>query len=337
MGLAPPVNRQSTRHEIETDRRMPVVSVVVPTFRRPAGLARLVQSFECQTMSFDQFELIVVDNGSLDETSEVLAGLAAVTPVNLRPLHIEDNHGPAPARNLGWRHAHGDMVAFTDDDCTPAADWLERGVAALRNAPAVGVVQGATHMAHGHRPSGGWEVNREVLRPSPWFEGCNLFFRRDALVAGGGFDETLHFGGEDTVAGWSVLEAGWERLFEEQAVVYHDVELRNVGWHLRMAWREANLVTVAARHPRFRHEGLWRPWAIHPKGPRFALCLTGLAGALILRRPLLLALAVPWLRLNFRPTTNPAGWRLLGERFAVDFVRFAATTTSSVRNRCLVL
>lgn len=331
------------RHDPQpTEERLPgsdapAVTVVVPTFRRPDRLARLVASLERQTMEREAFELVVVDNGSGDETTEVLHRLASTSAVSLRPLRIEDNRGPARARNYGWRMARSDYVAFTDDDCVPHPDWLERGVEALRAKPCVGVVQGVTLMADGHRPSGGWEVNREVLRPSAFFEGCNLFFRRAALEMGGGFDETLHFGGEDTVAGWSALEAGWDRDFAYDAVVYHDVEVRDLRWHLRMAWWEGNLVTVASRHPRFRQEGLWRPWAIHPKAVRFAACLLGLELAIVIRRAWPLVLTVPWLRKNIRPTLAPAAWKLLIERFAVDLVRSAGTGYRSARERCLVL
>lgn len=315
----------------------PSVTVVVPSYRRPERLPRLVESFERQTMAPEQFELVIVDNGSDDQTSEVLHRLAADSSVSVRPLRIADNRGPARARNLGWRAGRGEYLAFTDDDCEPDPHWLERGVQALRACPEVGIVQGMTLMAAGNRPTGGWEVNREVVRPSAFFEGCNLFFRRAALAMTGGFDETLQIAGEDTAAGWAVLQAGWDRSFEHGAVVFHDFEVRDLRWHLQMAWWEGKLVTIAARNPRFRNEGLWRPWAVHPKSVRFVACLSGLSMMLALRRPWPFLLTLPWLRKNIGPTLRPAAWRLLAGRFAVDLARFAGMSYRSVTERRLVL
>ena len=85
---------------------------------------------------------------------------------------------------------------------------------------------------------------RETITPSPYFEGCNLAFPRAVLERTGGFDETYHFGGEDTAAGWSAIEGGGEWVFDETCVVEHDVTQRPLKWHLMMAWREGNLVDV---------------------------------------------------------------------------------------------
>jgi len=118
----------------------PEITVVVPTYRRPELLARVVAAMEKQTLDRDHFEVVVVDNGSGDDTGAVLADLAARASIRLRPLTIEVNRGPARARNLGWRCSGAPYVAFTDDDCVPEPGWLESGLTQLRFADAVGVV-----------------------------------------------------------------------------------------------------------------------------------------------------------------------------------------------------
>lgn len=313
----------------------PEISVVVPTYRRSERLPRLVAALEAQTLDPARFEVLIVDNGSGDETSALLADLAAHSPLRLRPLVIDDNRGPARARNLGWRSTEAPFVAYTDDDCVPVPEWLERGLFQLEADERVGVVQGRTEKPDvpGY-PWTDWTVYREILWPSPYFEGCNLFFRREALEATGGFDESIPFGGEDTAAGWGVLAAGWQRVFEQDAVVRHDLVERGVRWHMTMAWREGNLLGVARKYPQLR-SGFWRPWALRPQNLVFA---TGVIGTLLAarRRPALL-LWLPWLWMRRPPRGHHRYLRLYAERFAVDASVFAGMAAASVKHRQLVL
>jgi glycosyltransferase involved in cell wall biosynthesis len=312
------------------------ITVVVPTYRRSRNLPRLVAALEAQTLDLDRFEVLIVDNGSDDDTPEVLAELARTSPLALRPLRIEVNHGPAPARNLGWRSAATTYVAFTDDDCVPRPDWLEQSLASCRATPDLGVLQGATLRPPGSHVYGSGTVYRETTAPSPYFEGCNLVFPRAVLERTGGFDETYHFGGEDTAAGWSAIETGGEWLFDETSVVEHDVVERPLKWHLMMAWREGNLVDVAARHPALRQQGFWRTWAHRPTNVAFAV---GVVGSVVaLRRPSAAAAWVPWLWMRRPAGAPPRRWAAtLGWRFLNDGVVFAGMTKAAVRNRTLVL
>ena len=67
-------------------------------------LPRLVAALEAQSLPSEHFEVLIVDNGSMDDTPAVLEHLAKTTSIDLHPLRIDVNAGPAPARNLGWRH-----------------------------------------------------------------------------------------------------------------------------------------------------------------------------------------------------------------------------------------
>lgn len=310
------------------------VSVVVPTYHRAGYLPGLVAALEAQTLGADRFEVVIVDNGSLDATTELLAELAAASPLALKALRIDVNHGPAAARNLGWRSAAAPLVAFLDDDCLPEPGWLEAGVGAITEQPRLGIVQGTTL-----RPDDAvltaWSLVREVTGPTALFEGCNIFYRRQALEETAGFDEGIGWWGEDTALGWSVLERGWERGFAAGAVVRHEVVDRGVGWHIRHGYLEGNLVGLAARYPGMRREGFWRPWAYRPENAAFALALAGAAAALRFR-PALLA-TLPWLSLRRPPRLHPRYLRLMGERLAVDGARLAGMSLSSLRHRRLML
>ena len=312
--------------------------MVVSTYRRPELLPRLVAALEAQTLAPDRFEVLVVDNGSHDATGAVLEELAAASPLQLRVLAVEENRGPAPARNLGWRSAGAPLVAFTDDDCLPRPDWLEQALSSAAATPDLGVLQGATLRPLGAYPYGPRTVYRETLRPSPYFEGCNLLFPRAVLERTGGFDERFTFGGEDTAAGWAAIEDGGRWLFDETCVVTHDIAERPLRWHLMMAWREGNLVDVAARHPAFRRQGLWRRHVHRPWNLAYAGGLVATVAAVGLGEPVLLVGWLPWLwlrRLRAWPPVRAV--RDLGWAFVHDGVVLAGMVRASLRNRILVL
>jgi glycosyltransferase involved in cell wall biosynthesis len=316
----------------------PDVAVVVPTYRRSALLPRLVAALEAQTLPLDRFEVVVVDNGSRDETAGVLADLAARSPLHLRVLEIEENDGPAPARNLGWRATTAPLVAFTDDDCVPHPDWLAQLVTTAAHSPGLGVLQGATLRPPGAAPSSLRSLIRETVRPSPYFEGSNLTFPRSVLERTGGFDERFHFGGEDTAAGWAAVEEGGEWVFDETAAVVHDVTDRPFRWHLMMAWREGTLVDVAARHPQLRRRGFWKPWAHRAWNVAYLAGMVATVAAVVLRQPYLLVVWLGWLRLRRLPPWPPVtALKVLAWTFVQDGTACAGMLRASWRNRILVL
>src|SRR4051812_19853042 len=102
--------------------REPAASVVVATHNRAELLARLTDALRAQS-DVDAFEVIVVDDGSADATPDVLRRIERSWPA-LRTIRLDENRGPATARNAGWRAATAPIVAFTDDDCVPQAGWL---------------------------------------------------------------------------------------------------------------------------------------------------------------------------------------------------------------------
>jgi glycosyltransferase involved in cell wall biosynthesis len=110
----------------------PFVSVVVPTYDRPVSLGRCLAALADSVYPTDRFEVVVVDDGgstSLAPVLDELCGRLAITLVEQR------NAGPAAARNAGAARARGDLLAFTDDDCLPASDWLSLLVDAHRTTP----------------------------------------------------------------------------------------------------------------------------------------------------------------------------------------------------------
>ena len=305
------------------------MTVVAPTYQRADRMRRLVQALEAQTYPVDRFEVVIVDNSSTDSTAAELAALVASSPLRLRALRTEVNRGPAAARNLGWRAAQAPLVACTDDDCLPDPGWVEALVRAFGRNDRLGVLQGRTRAPDGPREL--WTLAREIGDETPWFEGCNLAFRREALDATGGFDEDLGWYGEDTSAGWKVVDAGWERDFAPDAVVTHDLEVRTARWRIRQAWLERNLVELAGRHPGLRST-LWRRWAFRPESVSFPLAVAGLVG--VLQHPALVLLALPYLRTRRSVLRHP---RDLATFVAIDATAVAGHLRGSVAGRVLVL
>src|SRR2546423_11745318 len=103
----------------------PVVSVVIPTRGRAERLAGVVAALE-QQRDVNAFEVIFVDDASPDGTRDELERLRSASGIPIVVQTLDRQRGPAAARNVGWRTARAPVVAFTDDDCRPAPDWLGR-------------------------------------------------------------------------------------------------------------------------------------------------------------------------------------------------------------------
>jgi len=328
----------------------PAVSVVIPTHNRAASCAALLRRLGGQTLAADRFEVLVVDDCSTDDTPDVLASLVGEVPYRLVPLRTPVNRGPAGARNLGWRAASAPVVAFTDDDCLPENGWLAAGVAAFEARPRLGVAQGCTRAPEGVDVSKlqGWYVWRVIPEATPYFDACNIFYRRAALAETGGFDEQIAFWstrprrgstpvawGEDTAAGWSVVEAGWDRGFVADAGVIHDVELRGWSWHVRYGYLDRIIIALGVQHPGYRREAFWRPWAYRREDAAFIAALTGTAIAVKWRPAALAVLPYLWWR---RPSIRrPRFVQMCIGNVAVDMARACGRLHGAVKYRTFVL
>ena len=149
-----------------------------------------------QTLSGDEFELIVVDDGSTDATAAVAAAEPNVTLIRA-PSHV----GLAAGRNLGVAAARAPVAAFTDADCRPAPDWLERGVSAFERSGADILGGGITVAIDRQTVSALLDaanhLDQERYIGRGFAAGANLWVRRSLLLGLGGFDERLGLYGEE--------------------------------------------------------------------------------------------------------------------------------------------
>ena len=318
----------------------PRVSVVVSTYRRAHLLPRLVAALEAQTLPRSELEVVICDNGSPDDTAAVLAALAARSPLPLRIVRAEVNRGPAAGRELAWRAARADVVAFTDDDCQPAPTWLAAGLAAMSAGRAVVVGRTAPDPAQEHLLVDFSRTQR--VDDARFAQTCNVFYRRADLEAVGGFDFGFTTpGGEDTDLALRVEALGSPRRFAPDALVHHDVRPTSLRATLRETLRWYDIPRLYAKHPAARAESLHRRWFWKPSHPPAALLLVGVVAAGVARRPAPLLLAAPWVR--FRTVTWPVArgprrrWALLPGALAVDLLELAVMARGSVRHRTVVL
>ncbi|WP_205698102.1 glycosyltransferase family 2 protein [Conexibacter sp. SYSU D00693] len=232
----------------------PVASVVFATHNRAERLRALLRSLEEQTVPTDQFEVVVVDDGSSDHTAEVLADAEARGVLQLTAIRLQPGRGPAVARNAGWRAASTPFVAFTDDDCVATPVWLEAGLRAW-DGDAERVVQGRTDPI----PS---ELDREgpftrtlrVRSLGPFFQTCNVMYPRALLERVGGFDEETFSvpGGEDCDLARRCFDTGAHAVFADDARVQHAVHELGPVAKLKVAWRWSETMRLYARHPAMR-------------------------------------------------------------------------------------
>jgi glycosyltransferase involved in cell wall biosynthesis len=205
----------------------PFISIVVPTRNRSVLLARLLESL--QTLRHDSWEAIVVDDGSTDDTREVVGRYRA------RGMPLTYLWQPwrkmGAARNLALEHARGEIAAFTDDDCTVDAGWLKAIAQAFVSQPEALGVQGKTVTDHARMTPFTRQV--EQLEGGQPYRTCNIAYRVSILRELGGFDTHL-IRGEDVVMGRRVLERG-PIVFAAGAVVCHPP--RPKEWADRRAWR----------------------------------------------------------------------------------------------------
>jgi len=172
----------------------PTVSVVIPVFNRPAALRRAIDSVLGQT--FQDFEILVIDDGSTDHTA---ASVAEVTDPRIRLLRHERNRGGSAARNSGIRASSAPYVAFLDSDDAWLPTKLQRQLEVFersKNEHLALVYTGAEWVfpdgrVRWHIPSRELDLTRALLTENVVGETSVGMVRRNALEAIGGFDESL--------------------------------------------------------------------------------------------------------------------------------------------------
>ncbi len=185
------------------------VSVIIPVFNGEAYLAEAVESIHCQ--KHKPLEIIIVDDGSTDNTADLVAGLQG----NIRYFY-QTNSGPPAARNKGLHMAGGDVIAFLDADDLWSPNKLEIQLSHLAKDPSVEIVLGYTQLVR--YISGGDRAGKleRMSRAWPAPSMGSTIMRRSAFDRVGFFDENQLFGDD---CDW-LLRA---KEYEIKMIVHQDV------------------------------------------------------------------------------------------------------------------
>jgi GT2 family glycosyltransferase len=215
----PTVSARFANVPFAPDYQWPKVSVVVCSCNGAQTVAETLAALE--DMEYPDYEIIVIDDGSTDQTS------AIASKHNVRLIRTE-NRGLSVARNLGLKAATGEIIAYIDDDAYPDPHWLTYLVAAFLHTEHAGVGgpniavpgDGAIADCVANAPGGPIHVllSDDVAEHIP---GCNMAFRREKLLAIGGFDPRFRVAGDDVDICWRLQERGWTIGFAPSAVVWH--------------------------------------------------------------------------------------------------------------------
>ena len=314
----------------------PLVSIVTATKNRSERLQALLRALEAQTVPTEQFEVIVVDDGSDDATPDVLAMADEHGPLELHVLRQPTSAGPAAARNRGWQAGRAQLIAFTDDDCEPVPAWLETLLAFAGDAPG-SIVQGMTLPNPGEADRhSAFARSLEIAGPSPHYPTANILYPRALLETLGGFDEQYGApAGEDTDLGWRARAAGAQTVFAPAALVHHAVHQRGALNTLKDALRARDCVKPYRDHPELRaylSSGVFFDQS-HP-----LLAQAVLAAVLSRRTPAAALFAAPYL-VHLAKRTRAAGSPLRHAPFLAlrDVVEVASTVQGAVRYKAPVL
>jgi glycosyltransferase involved in cell wall biosynthesis len=281
---------------------VPAVSVVIPTYRRPALLRRCLQALLQQGEAARPYEVIVVDDGHDEATGAAVDAVQADLPdgVQLRYTRPAAGRGPAVARNTGWRLARAPLVAFTDDDTVPAPGWLAAGCAAMARHPAWSAASGRVRVP---RASDGPPTDHERMTQgleTAEFVTANVFVRHAALVRVDGFDERFERAWrEDSDLQFRLAQQAGPVGRVPEAEVLHPVRPERWGVSLRQQRNTFFDALLYKKHPRLYRSRIRPvpPWdyyaivaavagaaALLPAGhPQAAAACLGLATTLVAR------------------------------------------------------
>ncbi|MDA2926689.1 glycosyltransferase [Acidobacteria bacterium AH-259-G07] len=240
----------------------PLLSIIIPTYNRKPILKKTLAALQGQPLEKTRYEVIVVDDGSTDGTSEELDQWAATLDLNLKVFH-QTNRGQGPARNLALGKAAGKYILFLGDDIIPGLDFLNCHLEAHEREPKSVAVVGFTDWHEGQEITEfmrfiapyGQQFNFEKVEKHPrnlsfaYFYTSNISLESKWLQEER-FDEDFKgYGCEDQELGYRLVKKGLELIFVKEARAFHLHPLTEEDLCRRMRSSGRALFVFFKKHP----------------------------------------------------------------------------------------
>ena len=281
----------------------PNVSVIIPTYQRPALLMRCLQALTMQQLPKKHFEIIVVTDGP-DAITNTMIQQRFKTRV--RVFALPEKKGPAAARNFGCKKATGNLIVFTDDDCIPHSNWIKEFYTAYTQQPfASAAFKGQVIVPLSNKPTD-YEKNTAWLEQAD-FVTANCACTGSALKQINGFDETYTMAWrEDSDLEFKLIDQKIPIHFVQQAIVTHPV--RKAPWGISLKEQKKSMFNALLYK---KYPGLYRQ-KIHrrPLWNYYAIVLLFIAFIFVAAMQLTAIAIIAFL-----------GWLLLVTQFTVKRLR----------------
>jgi GT2 family glycosyltransferase len=274
-------------------------SIVVPTYGRPALIKQCLNSLLRQNFDHTAYEVIIVDDGPHEATrAAVMECISLHKSPAPRVIYVASPgpHGPAAARNHGWRSAAGQYIAFTDDDTIASPKWLQNGLDAFSSD--VKAVWGKIHMPFDGIPTD-YERDAKGLETAE-FVTANCFCTKAALEEIGGFDEQFKFAWrEDSDLYFRLLNLPGSIVHAPEALITHPIRPASWGVSIRQQKKVLFDALLYKKHPSLYRQRI-RPkprWDYYVITAALLMCLVFLP---LKQVPLAIASGTIWLILTLR-------------------------------------
>jgi glycosyltransferase involved in cell wall biosynthesis len=198
-------------------------SVIVPAYNAELTIRKCLEALKKQTIPLSDYEIIVVDDGSTDRTGETAASTENIKIVR------QTNAGPAAARNNGARQAQSKIIVFTDSDCFPETDWLEKMLIPFGQDTQIAAVKGA-YLTRQRELAARfvqleYEEKYDRLKKSAYIDFVDTYsaaFIKKTFLEFGGYDTEFKVAcAEDVELSFRMANAGHKMVFNPDALVYH--------------------------------------------------------------------------------------------------------------------
>lgn len=237
----------------------PCISVIIPAFNSRSTLGQAIEACLRQDYPKDRLEVIVVDDGSTDDTKEI----AGHYPV----IYIyQKKGGPGAARNAGWKRARGEMIFFTDADCIPEKNCLAIMHKSIcdKRVDAVAGSYGIKNTEYITARCIHAEIMFRHLRMPDYinsFGTYNVLIKKSVLEDLSGFNEDyLTSSAEDSELSYRMLKRGYKVYFERKSIVFHFHEKDLVRYLKKQFTRSFWAIRLWKHHPDFALNDYYLHW-----------------------------------------------------------------------------